>query len=83
MQSPTSSFVHLNKTTGRIWLDLEYQECHLTNNEHRKGYREVNKRILSLEDDLWLQQEALRDQEKKLDLVPDCWRGRIDVYIIM
>ena len=49
----------------KSWLDLEREQRQVTDNDHRKEHRETNKRIVSLGNDLWAEQEELRRQEEK------------------
>ena len=49
----------------KSWLDLEHGKRLFTDNDHRKAHRETNKRIVSLGDDLWKEQEELQKEEEK------------------
>ena len=59
----------------KSWLDFEYGQRQISDKDHRKEHRETNKRIISLGNDLWTEQEELRKQEEKegrvLKLGPD------------
>lgn len=59
----------------KSWLDFEHEQRQISDNDHRKEHRETNKRIISLGNDLWSEQEELRRQEEEegrvLKLGPD------------
>ena len=50
-------------------LDLEHEQRRMNDIEHRTRHREANKRIVSLGDDLWTEQEELKKQEEREDRV--------------
>ena len=49
----------------KTWLDLEKAEKKLTDDQYRKRHREVNQRIISLGNDLWTQNQTLRQLNEK------------------
>lgn len=49
----------------KSWLDSEHEQRQITDSDHRKEHRETNKRIVSLGNDLWVENEELRKQEEK------------------
>ena len=51
-------------------LDVEFEQHLLSFDQHRKAQRDINVRIASLGDQLWKQQERLREQEEKENQVP-------------
>ena len=44
----------------KSWLDLEHEQRQISDNGHRKEHRKTNKRITSLGNDLWAEQEELQ-----------------------
>ena len=59
----------------KSWLGFEHEQRQTSDNDHRKEHRETNRRIMSLGNDLWAEQEELRRHEEKegrvLKLGPD------------
>ena len=46
-------------------FDLEHDQRRMNDIEHRTRHREANKRIVSLGDDLWTEQEEIKKQEER------------------
>ena len=54
----------------KSWLDIELEQKYITDSVHRKEHQATNKRIVSLGDDLWKENEQLRLEEEKAGRVP-------------
>ena len=46
-------------------FDLEHEQRRMNDKEHRTRHQEANKRIVSLGDDLWTEQEEIKKQEER------------------
>ena len=46
-------------------FDLEHEQRRMSDTEHRTRHREANKRIVSLGDDLWTEQEEVKKREER------------------
>lgn len=51
-------------------LDVEKKERNLTDTNYRKDHHETNKRIISLGNDLWIQNQRLRMLSEKAERIP-------------
>ena len=49
----------------KSWSDLEHEQRQISDDDHRKEHLETNKRIISLGNDLWAEQEELQRQEEE------------------
>lgn len=62
-------------------FDLEHEQRRMNDTEYRTSHREANKRIVSLGDDLWTEQEEIKKQEEREGRVQKLGPDSRGVYV--